>query len=341
MQSDCRSKRTVFRFPRGFTLVELLVVIAIIGILIGLLLPAINAARESGRRAKCMNQLRQLSLAMCNFASVRNGFPSMAMHPTKESTSTPFWYDNHGWYSQIGEYVEEKGWSKALHIDVSYSDPINEMPRRWMNPLYACPSDKGLQRNEWDSNTWCRTRGNYVVNAGNTNYGGSNKGSGSSLVKFLGAPFAIAKITTLQKITDGLSHTLMMSETIALPELATQASGPGWGGPISETTISVGGQTFNGYYPPNTEIGDEIVRVVQPPEFYTAAKIPVPTNIGQAAQTVDQVFSARSRHPGGVVASGCDGSVHFISEQIANNVWQALSSAAGGSSESATDGNWQ
>ncbi len=65
--------------PGGFTLVELLVVIAIIGILIGLLLPAINAAREAGRRAKCQNQLKQLSLAMINFESNRGGFPSMAM----------------------------------------------------------------------------------------------------------------------------------------------------------------------------------------------------------------------------------------------------------------------
>ena len=329
-----RSLKCGTRLPRAFTLVELLVVIAIIGTLIGLLLPAINSAREAGRRTKCMNQLRQLSLAMCNFSSVRGGFPSMAMR-MPAAPASPGWYDDHGWYSQIGEFVEEKGWTKALRLDVNYSDPLNEVPRRWMNPLYACPSDKGLQRNEWDSNRWCRTRGNYVVNAGNTNYGQTAKNSS----KFFGAPFTFGKILPSQKITDGLSHTLLMSETIALPELGTQASGAGWGGPISETTISIGGQTFNGYYPPNTEVGDEIVRMSQPEEFYLAARIPKPLNIGGAEKTVDQVFSARSRHPGGVVASACDASVHFVGDQIATAAWQALSSAAGG--ENVPDLNWQ
>ena len=65
------------RSRRGFTLVELLVVIAIIGILIGLLLPAINAAREAGRRASCLNKVRQIGLAFQNFASTFNAFPAL------------------------------------------------------------------------------------------------------------------------------------------------------------------------------------------------------------------------------------------------------------------------
>ena len=81
------------------------------------------------------------------------------------------WYDDHGWYSQIGEFIEEKGMTKWINTAVSLSDPANKMVRKYMNGLFACPSDKGLQRNEWDSDYWARIRGNYVVNAGNTNYG--------------------------------------------------------------------------------------------------------------------------------------------------------------------------
>ncbi len=208
----------------GFTLVELLVVIAIIGILIGLLLPAINAAREAGRRAKCQNQLKQLSLAMINFENNRGGFPSMAMgwvnHPLHLNVPGS-WYDDHGWYSQIGEFIEEKGMSKWIKTTVSLSDVSNALARRYMNGLFACPSDRGLQRNEWDSDNWARIRGNYVVNAGNTNYGQTTLAS----VQFLGAPFTYLKMTPTNKIPDGLAHTLLMSEVLVLPELGLQAAG--------------------------------------------------------------------------------------------------------------------
>ena len=208
----------------GFTLVELLVVIAIIGILIALLLPAINAAREAGRRTKCQNQLKQLSLAMINFENNRGGFPAMAMgwvgHPF-HSSGPGSWYDDHGWYSQIGEFIEEKGWSKWINVTVSLSDPSNAAPRRYKNAMFACPSDRGLQRNQWDSDDWARIRGNYVVNAGNTNYGQTTLGG----VQFLGAPFTYINKTPLNKIVDGLAHTLMMSEVLVLPELPSQAGG--------------------------------------------------------------------------------------------------------------------
>ena len=240
----------------GFTLVELLVVIAIIGILIGLLLPAINAAREAGRRASCINHLKQLSLAMNNFNSARGGFPSAAMswatriiHPAGPGS----WYDDHGWYSQIGEFIEETGWTKGLDMAISLSDPRNLQGRKYMNHLYACPSDKGLQRNEWDDPSWARIRGNYVVNFGNTNYGQTDRGT----TKFGGAPFTYLNVTPNMKIGDGLSHTLLMSEVLVLPELASQAGGE-WGGPPSDFTTALGGQTFNGWMPPNSPVGDEV-----------------------------------------------------------------------------------
>jgi prepilin-type N-terminal cleavage/methylation domain-containing protein len=310
----------------GFTLVELLVVIAIIGILIGLLLPAINAAREAGRRASCVNHLKQLSLAMVNFNATRGGFPAGATSwPTKiaHPAGPGSWYDDHGWYSQIGEFIEEVGWSKGLDMAVSLSDPSNLQGRQYMNKLYACPSDRGLQRNEWESDTWARVRGNYVVNFGNTNYGQTSIGT----TKFGGAPFTYLEMTPNNKIGDGLSHTLLMSEILVLPELPSQAGGQ-WGGPPSDFQTSLGGQTFEGYMPPNSLVGDDVARMVQPPEYYEAAGIPVPTDVGD--DSLEQTFAARSRHPSCVVASCCDASVHTVNENIDQFVWRYLSTANGG-----------
>ena len=99
------------------------------------------------------------------------GSPTHPAHPGED------WWDDHGWYSQIGEFVEEAGWSRQIHMNVTLSDASNMLPRQYMNPLYACPSDRGLQRNQWLSTTHSRVRGNYVVNAGNTNYGQTAQGS--------------------------------------------------------------------------------------------------------------------------------------------------------------------
>lgn len=329
------SKSTCRHYPRtsfGFTLVELLVVIAIIGILIGLLLPAINAAREAGRRASCVNHLKQLSLAMNNFSASRGGFPAAAMSwPTKVAhpAGPGAWYDDHGWYSQIGEFIEEKGWSKGLNMSVSLSDPKNLQGRKYMNRLYACPSDRGLQRNEWDDPSWARIRGNYMVNFGNTNYGQTNRGT----TKFGGAPFTYLKLTPSTKIGDGLSHTLLMSEVLVLPELSSQAGGA-WGGPPSDFTTALGGQTFNGWMPPNSLVGDEVARMIQASSYYTAAGIPIPIAVGD---TLQQSFAARSRHPSCVVAAYCDASVHTASDRIDPLVWQYLSTANGGETASLPD----
>ncbi|MEX2316138.1 MAG: DUF1559 domain-containing protein [Pirellulales bacterium] len=324
-----RDTRTV----RGFTLVELLVVIAIIGVLIALLLPAIQGARESARRGSCSNNLTQLAKAHLGFESTKKGLAPMALRGNGNQ-----WWDDHGWYSMIAPHLGFEAWSSRIVFSVTFSDPVNADARRGGEniKLHECPTDIGLQRNEWDSNQWARTLSNYLVNAGSTNYGQDANVDGRV---FRGAPFAIGRMTPLARISDGTSYTLMMSEAYVLPGTMQ------WGGAYSDTQTSLAGQTFTGYHPPNARAADGIgygrnggLGVVAADARYTAAGlVPVPIDLGNSP--LPTRITARSRHKGVVNGSRCDGSVSFYSDTINDLVWRALISSQGANQEPQLPGN--
>jgi prepilin-type N-terminal cleavage/methylation domain-containing protein len=308
---------------KGFTLIELLVVITIIGMLIGLLLPAVQAAREAARKGTCGNNLKQLGLGMHQYLEAHNRFPPGTISWEGSSQAnrggTGNWYDDHGWYTQIGPFIDQLAWHNKINFTKSFSDACNEVPRRHKIPLYECPSGVGLQRNQWDDNKLARLRGNYAVNFGNTDYGQEEKDS----VEFGGAPFKRLKGVSDAEIKDGMSNTLMMAEVIQLLEMDTQST---WGGTPGDIAISRGGQTFNGWLPPNSTDPDQVAGA-DPPESVLNG-IPKCDFIGSDYKL--QTFVSRSHHKEGVQSLFCDGSIHFISDSIEPLNWRALSTANAG-----------
>jgi prepilin-type N-terminal cleavage/methylation domain-containing protein len=361
LSSPCGNRR------RGFTLVELLVVIAIIGVLVALLLPAIQAAREAARRSQCMNNLRQLGLAHLNYESARKGLVPMAKFWSRAAYDAGYepngpgnWWDDHGWYVALMPYIEQTQLQNLGNPKLPLSSEANLQVRKALIPTHACPSDIGLVKSEWDSGPapalWARVRSNYVINAGNTVYGQYNVQSGipnsgvAGPTRFFGAPFIPQEAQSLGAITDGTSNTLMMAEILVLPETNS------WGGPYSDTQTALGGQIFTGWRTPNSPLADCMCRIgewqnnagvrdgfaFQQMQFPAATPCDAPPasgpnlappvtaseeNYGNGHRQVYQ--TTRSRHVGGVNAVRCDASTAFYQDSVDPIVWNAMSSAAG------------
>ena len=151
-----RSRAETERSPtqRGFTLVELLVVIAIIGILVALLLPAVQSARASARRIRCINNLHQLSLAVLNAESAMKRLPAgHELISGTASPSDPFSNDNTsngwGWRSKILDYIEEGGLSGGFDLSLPIEDATNRLLAETPIPTMLCPSDTTNSEQWW------------------------------------------------------------------------------------------------------------------------------------------------------------------------------------------------
>lgn len=307
----------------GFTLVELLVVIAIVGVLVALLLPAVQAAREAARRMSCGNNLKQVSLALHNYHDAHKRLPVgaysccwgtwlVATLPFLEAGNLETRYDSNGKYD-------------IPDASYRYSETRNRPVTTQTIPAYLCPSDT-------DSATTLFgfegiTRHNFVANYGNTGYttvdGMTTNGASATVggVTFAGAPFSSKGGPSLEpeacpfkRITDGLSHTLLLSEVVQGHD--GDLRGFSWWGYAAH---------FQTYLPPNASQPD----VMQFDGYCDSSNPLNPPCAGPHTDTMPITIAARSRHSGGVQVSNCDGSVSFVADEIDIHLWRALSTSHG------------
>lgn len=311
---------------RGFTLVELLVVIAIVGGLVGLLLPAVQAARESSRRMSCMNNLRQLGIAMHNHHSTYNRFPPGRGGPF------PLVFSAHVWllpfcegivYNQIDLSAPPISFTNANGDLLDGS--VNQLAATALLPIFLCPSEASSSG-----------RVNHSKFAG-TNYaacGGSGRVGYGTLTRADGVFYSESE-TAFRDILDGSSNTIAFSERtfgrVIAPQApqpfkssfgiwefsSPQATTPGecsfeakgnWYADRGEKWImgNYGNSIYNHWYAPNARQWDCM-------------------NITQR----QGLMSARSYHRQGVNALLCDSSVRFVDDSIDVTVWQDLSTRHG------------
>ena len=335
---------------RGFTLIELLVVIAIIAVLIALLLPAVQSAREAARRAQCVNNLKQLGLALSNYECANRVFP----FARGGIYATAPWYGRWSAHAMILSQMEQSTVFNAINFALSPALPnmgVDMMGNVILNATvpnvpdnltatqtrigtFTCPSDYSVSN-------WPGTNG-YVVNQGGWMYDStSNTGSVG--------PFSDRSAVTVAAITDGMSQTAFASERLLGSGIMNQDLS-GWYMYMQMPMPTSIDQTYadcQGLAPkmiwynqtgaawasgemPSTTYNHVTTPNGRSCAIMSGAQMSAPWSGDATDLPWYMQVPPSSAHPGGVNVLAGDGSVRFVKNSVSVPVWRAFGSRAGG-----------
>lgn len=330
---------------RGFTLVELLVVIAIIGVLVALLLPAVQAAREAARRIKCTNNLKQIGLACLNYESSLRRFP-------EGSTVSRSWSPDQGvsWQVTILPYLEAANLSDRFkdELENSGGPDLYALPDAINNidiDFYQCPSDnpdelKDKYFEDMAASNYCGVAGSAASRAPDASetsqevfqFDGNPNGTRGA-VNFDGMLFWASRVKQ-GEVTDGTSNTMIVGERwYSLRAWTIGGKSEGVGGIRNRSVPDYPFEGQEGFsyknvtqrYPLNADLNS----VGYLFNHDQGGERPVRPQGTQTTMATNDLLWG-SFHPGGAIFVYVDGSVHFLSDDIDLDVYVALASRNGG-----------
>jgi prepilin-type processing-associated H-X9-DG protein len=304
--------------------VELLVVIAIIGTLSGLLLPAVQAAREAGRRASCLSNVRQLGLGLLAYESAKERFPAGYVSEAGRVPHDPATRDRPpgtGWGMLIAAYIEQGQLADGYRADLGIAASANRGIVSASPPVFRCPSDSGPreaftvldQTGSPHASAAVLGRSSYVGNAGHAEPWSESLESWEGVAN---GPLYRNSGLRISEISDGASSTVFIGEHLSrLSQKAWAGTVPG---AFSNPTAS---------FAASGSVPDAAATLVLVHSGPTASEPGVihPPNDEHA-----HVCQMYSDHPNGSNVMMCDGSGKFVTNSIDRTIWAALSSFNGG-----------
>jgi len=316
--------KPVSRKMAGFTLVELLVVIAIIGVLVALLLPAIQAARESARRTSCVNNMKNLGIACLNFHDSNKKLPTSNRAPGV-ATAPRF-----AWSTLMLPYFEEQSVYDQYDFQTNWSNPMSQNFKLVGTrlPVFECPSTPE-ERFDGDIQYWTQGIANWEASrcSAPTDYSPIVQVETRVYTSVLGIDPPVDAtgmmlrnaVCTLRHVADGTSHTIMLAESAGRPfvyrktsrfgELtANRVNGGGWCRPASDYGLdgcTEDGVTFPGPCAVNCTNGEDYLKGGS-----DMSAVPIPF---YGTFSTSETFAF---HPGGANILMGDASVHFVAEGV-------------------------